>query len=158
MRGRRDGRDDAEWRVFLQRDAMITAATVRIEPLDTRDELDDFELLDFVVEAADFGFVQLDLAPRLGVGFGHGLDDLNDLGASGYAAFAELQKTFVRGGASFVGILKHAVFATAQARANTSAANAGSGVAAAICFGGRGTGRADGTVQTAQYFSHHVPN
>ena len=73
MRGRRDRADDAEGRVLLQRDAVVAAAAVGMQPLDAGHELDDLQLLDLVIEPADLRLLQLDAAPLGGVRLRHGL-------------------------------------------------------------------------------------
>ena len=116
MRARRDRADDAEGRVFLERDAVIAAARIGPEPLHAGDELDDLELLDLVVEPADLRLVEFELAPHFRVGLGHRLDDLDDLNARGDAALLKLEEGLVRGGAGFVGIGEHAELAARTGR------------------------------------------
>src|SRR5207249_8834174 len=75
--GRRgDGGDDAKGRVFLEGDAVIAAAAVGPEPIDARHQFDDFELFYFVIEPADFCFLEFVAAPRFGVIVGERFDDL----------------------------------------------------------------------------------
>ena len=72
VRGR-DGAHDAKGRVFLQRDAVVAAAAIGMQPLDARHQLDDLQLLDLVVQPADLRFFQFDPAPLGGIGLGEGL-------------------------------------------------------------------------------------
>ena len=90
MRAGRHRTDDAEWRVFLQRDAVIAAAAIRPEPVHAGNELDDLEFRDFVIEPADFRLVEFELAPGLGVLFGKRLDDFLNLTPGGDAFFLKL--------------------------------------------------------------------
>ena len=90
MRAGRHRTDNAERRVFLQRDAVIAAAGIRPEPVHAGNELDDLEFRDFVVEPADFRLVEFELAPGLGVLFGERLDDFLNLAAGGDTLFFKL--------------------------------------------------------------------
>ena len=110
MRAGRDRTDHAKRRVFLQRDAVIAAAGVGPEPVHPGNELDDFELLDFVIEPADFRLFKFKPAPSLGVFLGERLDDFLNLAAGGDAFFLQLQIRLLRRGAGFVGIGKNAEF------------------------------------------------
>jgi hypothetical protein len=67
MRDRQNGADDAERRVLLQGDAVVAAHAVRLDPLDAGHELHDLQLLDLVLEAADLGLLELELAPLGGL-------------------------------------------------------------------------------------------
>jgi hypothetical protein len=82
----RDRADDAKRRVFLQRDAVIAAAAVGPEPFDAGNVLDDLQLFDFVIEPADFRFLQFNAAPFGGIGLGQCLDNVDDLLPRGHAA------------------------------------------------------------------------
>ena len=108
MRAGRDRANDAERRVFLQRDAVIAAAPVRPQPVHAGNELDDLQLLDLVVEPADLGFVEFDPAPRLGVFLGQGLDDSSILRRR--PCLLPIFKNRCGRRAGFVGILEHTKF------------------------------------------------
>src|SRR5262249_16243136 len=99
--------DDAERRVFLQRDAVIAAASVRIQPVHSGNKLDDLELFNFVIEPADLCFVQLLTSPRFGIFVRQRLDDLLDLPPRGHAFFLKFQKGFLGGEARLVRVLKN---------------------------------------------------
>ena len=73
--------DDTERRELLKRDAVITAAPVRPQPLDTRHVTDDLKLLDLVIESANLRFLQLDAAPLFVVVLAKALDDFDDSAA-----------------------------------------------------------------------------
>ena len=81
MGARRDRAHHTKWRVFLQRNAMIAAAGVGTQPIHARHELDDFELLDFVVQPSNFGFIELDAAPLFGVFVRQGFDNFLNFAA-----------------------------------------------------------------------------
>ena len=96
-------------------DRQITSAdklrkAVGTEPIDARDQLDNLELFDFMVEAPDSGLVEFKSAPLCGVSLGQGLDDGFDLSARGDTLLLELPEGLVRRSASFVGLLKDAEF------------------------------------------------
>src|SRR2546422_6929578 len=116
---------------------MIPTVAIRAKPFDTRNQFQDLEFLDLMIEPADFGFFELDATPLSGVGNGHRLDDLNDFGPGDDAFLFKLQKGGMCRRASFVGIGENAVVAARAADA-ASAGVAGS-VAAAGGFrsGGR---------------------
>jgi hypothetical protein len=132
VRHRQDGRDDAEGGVLLEGDAVVAAAGVGVEPLDAGDELHDLELLDLVVEAADLGLGELELAPLGGVLGGEGLDDLDNLGAGGDALLGELLLGDGGGGAGGGGVLEDA--GAARGRDDGGAGAGGYGTVAAEGF------------------------
>ena len=90
MRAGRDRANDAEGSVFFQRYAVIAAARVGAEPVHTGHELDQSELGDFVIEAANLGFFKFNLAPLLGILLGHRLDDFLNLAAGGDTFFLQV--------------------------------------------------------------------
>ena len=69
---------------------MITAASLRTQPIHTGYELDQPQLGDLVRQAADLGLFKFNLAPRLGVALGHRLDDLLNLAAGDDAFLLQL--------------------------------------------------------------------
>src|SRR5207244_10093857 len=85
MGARRDGTDDAEGRVFLEGDAVISTVAVRPEPIHAGNELDALELLDLMVEPADFRFLEFESAPLGRVFVGEGLADFLNLPPCGNA-------------------------------------------------------------------------
>jgi hypothetical protein len=112
--GGRNRADDPEGGVLFQRNAMVAAAGIGMQPFNARNQLDDLELLDLVVQPADLCLLQLDPAPLGGIGFRQGLYDLNHLGPCGDAFLLELEEAGLRGSAGFIGILEDAVFAAAN--------------------------------------------
>jgi hypothetical protein len=58
--------------------------------------------------AGHLRFVQLQFPPLLGLRIANVLDELDHLDATRHTAFGQLQKGFMRGGAGFVRVLKHA--------------------------------------------------
>ena len=158
MGARGDGSDDAERGVFLEGDAMVAAAGIGAEPVHAGDELDDLELGDLVIEAADLGFVEFDLAPGFGILFGEGFDDLLDFAAGGDAFLLELEEGFLGGGAGFLG-----GGVDAELAAQGDIGGGGFFGAAAAIGGGRGGGgagggrsRRGGASEAAEDFGHHV--
>src|SRR5688500_18800094 len=113
---RSNGGDNTERRVFLESNSMIPAAPVRAEPINARNEFNDLQLLDLVVKAADFRFVEFETPPAFGILVGHRLDDLFDFATSGNTFLAEQLKRLLRGSARFVGILKDAKFSPKPGR------------------------------------------
>jgi hypothetical protein len=85
VRGWRDRRHNTKWGVFFQGDPMIAAQAVGPEPLHTRNQLDDLQLLDLMIQPADLRLLQLDAPPLHRIGLSHRFDDLNDLHPGGHA-------------------------------------------------------------------------
>ncbi len=75
----RDRADDAEGCIFFQRDAVIAAQAIGVQPFHARDQFDDFQLLDLMIEPANPGFLQLQPAPLDGISVSHRFDDFHRL-------------------------------------------------------------------------------
>ena len=101
---------------------MIAAAAIGPQPLHARHQLDDLQLLDLMVEPADFRFLQFDPPPFGGVGLGQRLDDLLNLSARRHTLLLQLQKRFLGRGTRFVRILENPEFAAHRAAAAGPAA------------------------------------
>ena len=100
--------DDAERCELLKRDAVITAATVRPQPLDTRHIAYNLKLLDLVIEPAYLRFLQLDAAPLFIVVLAKALDDFDNSAACLDTLPAQLLKRLGRGITRLVGGLENA--------------------------------------------------
>ncbi len=156
MSARGDGADDAEGCVFLEGDTVVPAVAVGPEPIHAGNKFDDLELLDLMVEPADFRFLKFESAPLGRVRVGEGLDDFFNLPARGDAFLLQLEEGFLRGSASFVGVLKHAKLA---AQSGT-----GAGVCLAVAttrwLSGRRRGRrrfrCRRATETAQHFAYNI--
>ncbi len=85
MGGRSNSADDPEGGVLFQRNAVVAAAAIRMQPFNAGNQLNNLELLDLVVQPPDLGLFQFDPAPLSGIGFRQRLYDLNHLGAGGDA-------------------------------------------------------------------------
>src|SRR5207249_988823 len=142
----RDGGYDAKRRVLLQGNSVVAAAAIRAEPFHTGDELDDFELLDLVIEPANLRFLQFDSPPLDSVGVSHRLYDFYDVRAGGDTFLSQLKKAGMRGRAGFAGVLEDAVLAGAPGMAIAAAAG---------FFSGRG-GRRGNLAKAAEHFRNDV--
>ena len=131
--------DDAERRVLFHRDPVIAAHAARLEPLDTRHELHNFELRNLVFESADLGLIKLELAPDLRVSSAEVFDNLDDFRATRDALVAELLKRGLGSGAGLLHVIKYAETRTATARRGGS--RSGFRLAGARRYG-RGTAEA----------------
>ena len=116
VRAGRDRTDDTKGRIFFERDTVIAAARVGAEPVHTGHQLNQAQLGDLVIEAADLGFFKFNFAPLLGILLGHRLDDFLNLAAGSNAFFLQLQKRFLRGFASFFRRCEHAELAAQRGR------------------------------------------
>ncbi len=63
MRGRGHCADNAEGRVFFERDAVIAAVAVGVKPIDAGNEIDDLQFFDLMIEPADLRLIQFQFAP-----------------------------------------------------------------------------------------------
>ena len=152
MRGGRDCADNPERRVFFESDAVIATQRGRVQPLHPGDELNNLELLDFVIEAANLGFFQFDAPPLTRVGISHGFDDVNDLSARLDAFLLQLRECVRCGSASLGGVIEDAeVFAGAVALVTAA-------VGFAVAGGWTRCGSRRASAETAQNFLHHVPD
>ena len=149
MRHGQHSTDDAERRVLFHRDPVIAAHAARLEPLDTRHELHNFELRNLVFESADLGLIKLELAPDLRVSSAEVFDNLDDFRATRDALVAELLKRGLGSGAGLLHVIKYAETRTAAARRRGS----GSGFRLA---GARRYGR--GTAEAAHDVFHNRAN
>src|SRR6266699_232137 len=123
--GRRSyGANDSKRSIFFQRNPVIAAAAIGMQPFHAGDELDNLQLLDLVVEPANLRLGQFSTAPFGGIGVAHRLDDFDNFDTRGDALLLELQVSAMCRLAGFVGVLENSEFAA------TGAAAAGSFVAA----------------------------
>ena len=86
----RDRANDAERRVFFERDAVVATARVRPQPVHAGHQLDDLQLRDLVIEPTNLGLIKFNLAPGFGIFLGERLDDLFNLAAARDAFFFKL--------------------------------------------------------------------
>ncbi|OQB89538.1 MAG: hypothetical protein BWX84_02369 [Verrucomicrobia bacterium ADurb.Bin118] len=145
--------DDAERREFLQRDAVVAAQAVRIQELDARNVALTFELINLVIQPANFRFLQLQPAPLLRFRPTSLFDQFDHLLAARHAGIGQLQEGFLRGGAGFVGVRKHAERAAPGPGCRFRPKRATTG--GDHRRRGRRRGRRP-TTQPAQHFRHHI--
>ena len=100
--------DDAEGGVFLKGDTVVAAACAGPEPFHARHQAQEAELLNFVLQTADFGLLKFHASPLHRPGVGEHLDDVHHPFARRDPFAAQLQKGVLRRRASLVGILKNA--------------------------------------------------
>src|SRR5262245_57919105 len=75
MRGWRDRRHHSERSVFFERDAMIAAAPVRVQPFDPRHQLENLQLLNLVIQPPDLRLLQFNSAPFGRISFRQSLNN-----------------------------------------------------------------------------------
>ncbi len=144
MRGRRDRANHPERRIFFQRDSVIAAHAARIEKLHAGQAAQARQLLDLVIEPANFRFFQFDAAPLGGVAVGERFDDVDDAFAARDAQLRNFVKRRGGGFARFGGVLEHPKMTHDGARTRGR---------------GGGGGRRSGPLgQPAQHLFHHLTN
>src|SRR5882724_3557899 len=105
-----------------------------------------------MIEPADFGLLQFSPAPFDRVGFGHGLNNLDNLCAGLHAFFTKLEEPGVRGCASVVRVLENTVLAAGDASGTNVAISAAAGFFCRCRSGFRRWRLA----QATQHFSHDI--
>ena len=103
--------DDAERRVLGDAQPVIATHGIGSHELNTGDELDDFELLDLVIEPPDLGLLEFECAEFLSLLITDLADALDGLRPRGQWRVAQLLKSIVRGSDGLIGRLEHAPIA-----------------------------------------------
>src|SRR5262249_45628830 len=96
MGDRRDRTDDSERSVFSEGQAMVPREALGLEELDPRNELDDLEFLDLVIEPADFRFFEFRTAEFFSLLFSNLADTFDRLAAVFEPALRKLAEAFGR--------------------------------------------------------------
>src|SRR5439155_14904347 len=106
MRRWRDCADHPEGRVLFECNPVIAAAAIRMQPLDSGHQLNNFQLFNLMVEPANLRFFEFQASPLRGVGVANRLDEVDDFGASGDALLLKLQISSARRVTSLIGVLE----------------------------------------------------
>ena len=114
------GADHAEGSVFGDGQTVVAAHGVALEKLDPRHELNDLELFNLVIEAADLRLFKLHPPQFFGLLVAEPIDALDGFGPIGHGGVAEFFETTRRGGHRVIDRAENAPV-TASRRALTGA-------------------------------------
>src|SRR5580704_7544709 len=110
----RDGTDDAERCVLRHSEPVVAARRVALEKLDARHELDDVQLLNLVVEPADFCLFKFEPPQLVGLFVTNAVNAGDGLGPIGQRGIAKFLETVIRGRDCLVDGAENAPIAAAR--------------------------------------------
>src|SRR5207248_11207438 len=111
---------------------VVAAAGIGMKPFHARNQFDNLQLLDFMIEASDLRLFQFNPAPFFGFGLVHPFDDFDDSVADGDSLLLQLEKTILRRRTSLIRILENTIFALSNTAAASMAGRVAISAAAAI--------------------------